>query len=78
MRAFLRTRSIDFKDVIDTNMIDGRTAHGGDLQLVVYLNNGSKLRFTDKLTDFDDLASNVNSRMAGRANGQQDKRRQTQ
>lgn len=72
VRTCFRTRSIDFKDVIDTNIVDGRTAHAGDLQLVVHLNNGSKLRFTDKLTDFDDLASNVNSRMTGPANGQQD------
>jgi hypothetical protein len=71
VRSCVRTRSVDFKDVVDTNLIDGRSTRGGNLQLVVYLNDGGKLRFYDTLTDFDDLAELVGYRMAGPPHGQE-------
>jgi hypothetical protein len=36
VRNCLRTRITDFKDVVDTDLIDGRSVRGGNLQLVVY------------------------------------------
>ena len=71
VRTCWRTRIIDFKDVIDTDLIDGRSARGGNLQLVVYLKDGGKLRFYDTLTDFDDLSELVSYRMAAQSNGQE-------
>jgi hypothetical protein len=71
VRNCLRTRVFDFKDIVDTNEIDGRSVRGGNLQLVVYLRNGGKLRFYDTLTDFDDLSELVSYRMAGPPGGQE-------
>jgi hypothetical protein len=71
VRNCLWTRIFDFKDVVDTNLIDGRSLRGGNLQLVVYLRDGGKLRFYDTLTDFDDLSELVSYRMAGPPSGQE-------
>jgi hypothetical protein len=71
VRNCFRTRIFDFKDVVDTNLIDGRSARGGNLQFVVYLRDGGKLRFYDTITDFDDLSELVSYRMAGPPGGQE-------
>ena len=71
VRNCLRTRIFEFKDVVDTNLIVGRSARGGNLQLVAHLRDGGKLRFYDTLTDFDDLAELVSYRMAGPPGGQE-------
>jgi hypothetical protein len=67
----LRTRTFDFKDVVDTNLLDGRSGRGGNLQFVVYLRDGGKFRFYDTITDFDDLSELVSYRMAGPPGGQE-------
>ena len=71
VRTCLDTRVFDFKDIVDTNEIDGRSVRGGNLQLVVYLRDGRKLRFYDTLRDFDDLSELVSDRMAGPPGGQE-------
>jgi hypothetical protein len=71
VRNCLHTRIIYFKDVVDTNLIDGRSMRGGNYQLVVYLRDGGKLRFYDTITDFDDLSELVSYRMAGPPAGQE-------
>jgi hypothetical protein len=71
VQNYLRTRVFDFKDIVDTSEIDGRSIRGGNLQLVVYLRDGGKLRFYDTLTDFDDLSELVSYRMAGPPGGQE-------
>ncbi len=73
IRNWLNSRRIALGDVADTNVFDGRTVAGGTRRLVVYLRNGQKLSIPGTLTDFDDLAGSLQSKIdhgqAGRSAG---------
>lgn len=63
-----RKRVIPFEDVIDYDVISGSRS----AELVVYLRDGTKLKLSGLLPDFDELVGMINSHMATPANGQFD------
>ena len=56
-----RRRAVPFSEVIDLDVIKGRYAS----ELWVYLQNGTRLKFSGMLSDFDELVGTINSHMAG-------------
>ena len=64
IKTWVSSRSIPLNAIVDVNVIDGRTSSGGNQQLVIYLGNNEKLRLPGTLTDFDDLAATLQSRLA--------------
>lgn len=57
------SREIALGDIADVNAFDGRTAVGGTKRLVVYLRDGRRLGITGILTEFDDLAGSLQSKI---------------
>jgi hypothetical protein len=63
-------RQFSFEDVIDYDVIIGGRYGNENSVLLMYLRDGTKLRLTNLLGDFDDLIGLVNSHIASPPHGQ--------